>query len=496
MCQHSNVVKMLSKEKLLETLSAITAPDRVSIDSAELYCYSYDASVHMCKPDAVVWPENTEEISRIVKFANEDRIPVIPRGAATGDMGGALAIQGGIIVDLTRMSKIKEVRIEDLQVTVEPGVVFAQLNQELSKYGFFFPPDPGSGDACTIGGMVACNASGLHAVKYGVTRDYVLSLEVVLADGRIIRTGPKVLKTATGYDLTRLFVGSEGTLGIITEITLRIRPLPRHFATAVATFDDLVKAGKAVSRIMESGIVPAALEIMDKLRIQAVNRVMNLALPEAEGTLLIEVDGHPDAINEEINLISKICREEGAVSVVCSDDPKEREKLWAGRKAAYAALIRLYKPQIRPVQALGNDIVVPISKVPSMLKSIQDISRKHEILIATMGHIGDGNLHPTVMIDVTRKEDWEKAKAVATEIYRTAIELGGSIAGEHAIGITRAPFIELEHADLIELWKRIKQAFDPNNIMNPGKIGLDTIPKDPLIFLAYAKYFEGKNKVA
>jgi glycolate oxidase len=491
-----NVIKMLSKEKLVEILSAITAPERVSIDDAELYCYSYDASVHRCRPDAVVWPENAEEISRIVRFANEYRIPVIPRGAATGDMGGALAIKGGIIVDLTRMNKIKEVRIEDLQVTVEPGVVFAQLNQELGKYGFFFPPEPGSGDACTIGGMVACNASGLHAVKYGVTRDYVLSLEVVLPNGRIIRTGPKVLKTATGYDLTRLFVGSEGTLGIITEITLRIRPLPRHFATAVATFDDLIKAGKAVSQIMKSGIVPSALEIMDKLRIQAVNQVMNLALPEAEGTLLIEVDGHPDAIQEEINLISRICQDEGAVSVVCSTDPKEREKLWAGRKAAYAALIRLYKPHIKPIQAFGNDIVVPVSKVPLMLQSIQDISRKHNILIATMGHIGDGNLHPTIMIDVTRKEDWEKAKAAGAEIYQTAIELGGSIAGEHAIGITRAPFIELEHADLIEHWKRIKQAFDPNNIMNPGKIGLDTIPKDPLVFLAYAKYFEGKTDAA
>jgi len=345
---------------------------------------------------------------------------------------------------MTPMKRIKEIRVEDLYCTVEPGIIYGKLNEELAKKNFFFPPSPGSGDVCTVGGMVATNASGMRAIKYGATRDYVLGMD------------------------EKLMVGSEGTLGIITEITFRIIPLPEHRAISIASFDSLEKAGQGISNIIASGLLPSALEIMDSVCIKAVNKSMGIGLPECEALILAEVDGEEEVIKRDIKLIADICKESGAGNIEFTYDKDRMAELWRGRKGVLPSLSRYGEDMVSV--SLADDMSVPISKIPVAIKKFQEIAKKNGILIGTYGHAGDGNLHTKVLINPTAEGSWKRAEKAVDEIYRVVISLGGTVSGEHGIGISKAPWMQVERKDSLVVMEEIKKAIDPKNIMNPGKI--------------------------
>ncbi len=455
----------------VEELKEIAGSENVITDNIELVCYSRDMSVHEGAADVLVFPQNAQQVSDILKMANEKKIPVTPRGAGTSVTGAILATKGGILLDMCRMDRIKQINIQDHYVVVEPGVICGDLNKKLEEQKYFFPPDPGSSAICTLAGMVSTNASGLRAVKYGTTKDYVLGLEVVMADGRIVKTGTKAPKTSSGYDLTRLFVNSEGTLGIITEITLKIIPRPQYVAIATASFNNLNDAGGAISEIMASGILLSACEIMDRISIGVVNEVMNMGLPDVEGLLIMEVDGHEEAVKEQIVYITEICKQFYGMNVDWTDDPKKRMKMWGGRAGLVPSLSR-HKDGYRLIP-IAEDFGVPTSRIPETLKGIQDIAKRHNMTIAAFGHVGDGNIHSTFIMDVRKKAEWDKIEEVGKELVDLALSLDGTVTAEHGTGMAKAPFIGQELGEGLEVMKKIKEALDPNNILNPGKMGLE-----------------------
>ncbi len=450
-----------------ELIEKIAGAENVSSSTAELYAYSTDAGIHRAMPDLVVRPQNTDQIRRIIELANKELFPIIPRGAGTALCGHSVPICGGVILDLQRMDHIKEIHIEDLYVIVEPGVIHQDLNDKLKKYGFFIP-GPSSSNVANIGGMVATNASGGNAVKYGATRDYVLGMEVVFPNGDVAQLGSRTLKNSAGYQLEKLMCGMEGTLGVITEITLRVVPLPEHTAVAVAVFDTLEGAGQCVSNIIAKPIIPSGLELMSKVCIKAVNNALDLGLPETEAILLIEVDGSLCDVKEQIKAVSQVCRDSGAVSVEFTDDPDRKEELWRGRKAMIPALCK-YNEELVTVM-LADDMAVPMSKVPAAVRAFEEISDKYDIVIASYGHSGDGNLHTKVLMDPSKQAHWDQAEEAVEQIYDKVIELGGTVTGEHGVAITKAPFFLKERASSLNAMRAIKKALDPNNIMNPGKI--------------------------
>ncbi len=456
---------------LLKKLQDIVTPSRISDDPAELYCYSSDASYITGTPDYVVMPCTTAEVSKIVKLAHKHRIPITARGAGTGLAGGAVPLQGGIVLDMSRMNKILDIDIRNLQVLVEPGLIHADLNRSLEPYGFFFPPDPGSSEMCTLGGLIANRGSGMRSVKYGTVTDYVLGLEVVLPDGKVIQTGGKVMKSASGYDLTALMVGSEGTLGVITGARLKIHPLPEARAAVLAHFNDLEAAGSAVSAIMGRGLVPSACELMDSTTIKAVNTYdPDLNIPDCEALLLIEVDGAPCSVESDAIKVADCCQKLGAFNVRIANSESEMEELWAARRLAGAAVTRLSPGKTRVY--IGEDVAVPLSAIPEMLREIRAISRKHGLTIMTYGHAGDGNLHTGMAIDTLDEKQWEVLKQAADDIHRAALLLGGTVSGEHGIGCARGMYMDEEHGSAMDVMASIKNALDPYNIMNPQKVGL------------------------
>lgn len=451
-----------------KTLEAIVGKENVSTEEEELLIHAVDAyPSEWVKPDVVVWPENSEQVSQIVRYANSRTIPVVARGAGSGLSGNVVPIHAGIVISFRRMNKIIKILEKDMQVVVEPGMVYDELNSQLTPYKLFFPPNPGSSAVCTIGGMVANNASGMGAVKYGVTRDYVLKLEVVLATGEIIKTGSNAIKSSTGYDLVRLFVGSEGTLGVITEITLKLKISPSTMKTAIAYFDSVSATTDAVSDIMRSGLSPAALEFLDHETISAVNNAENLGLMDKPAMLLAEFHGDEETATRELNSAMEICRKHGAVDIHIAKDEVERKRLWAGRKGAYPALVRS-----TPNMIIG-DIVVPISKITEVVAQAYAITRKYGVKVACFGHSGDGNVHPNIMTDHANKDLWERAVKANQEIVAYAIKLGGVASGEHGIGIEKIQFMELEHGNSLPLMRSIKKLLDPKNILNPGKFFKD-----------------------
>ena len=457
---------------LLKKLQDIVTPSRISNDPAELYCYSSDASYITGTPDYVVMPCTTDEVSEIVKLAHRHRIPITARGAGTGLAGGAVPLQGGIVLDMSRMNKILDIDIRNLQVLVEPGLIHADLNRSLEPYGFFFPPDPGSSEMCTLGGLIANRGSGMRSVKYGTVTDYVLDLEVVMPDGTVIQTGGKVMKSASGYDLTALMVGSEGTLGVITGARLKIHPLPEARAAVLAHFNDLEAAGSAVSAIMGRGLVPSACELMDSTTIRAVNTYdPDLNIPDCEALLLIEVDGAPCSVESDAAKVADCCKELGAFNVRIACSESEMEELWAARRLAGAAVTRLSPGKTRVY--IGEDVAVPLSAIPGMLREIRTISKKHGLTIMTYGHAGDGNLHTGMAIDTLDEKQWEVLKQAADDIHRAALLLGGTVSGEHGIGSARGMYMIEEHGSALEVMVSIKKALDPCNIMNPQKVGLE-----------------------
>lgn len=456
---------MAITNETLDFLTNLLGPDRVSTRQADLDAHAQDESFHgPHPPDVVVWPQNAQEISAILKHANEKRIPVTPWSGGSSLEGNPIPVHGGILLALYRMNQIIEVREADLQVVVQPGIIYDELNQKLARYGLFFPPAPGSSDVATIGGMVANNSSGMHAVKYGVTKDYVLQLEIVLPTGEIVRIGRPVIKSSSGYDLCRLIVGSEGTLGVVTEITLRLRIRPEAVA-AVAVFPSMEAAAEAIYAINRYGPTPAALELMDPTIVHIVNQWTGSSLTEAP-TLVMEFHGLPAGIEQEIELIEETCRDAGCTSFEKGLTPAERERLWYARKQAHEAVKQLNAGCRTEI----GDIVVPISRYTEAVAKAYALAEELNVRIATFGHAGDGNLHIEMLSDKDNPEELERAHTFNRRLVQWVLSIGGTCTGEHGVGIGKREFMHVEHGLSLELMRKIKQVFDPNGIMNPGKI--------------------------
>jgi len=450
-----------SENKIADSLSDI----KVSVEPEDLICYGFDASGIESRPSAVVWPKNTEEVVRVMKYAFENGISVTPRGAGTGMTGGAIPLNGSIVLSLEKMNKLVELDTNNLNVVVEPGIINGRLQRELERLGFFYPPDPASMNFCTIGGNAANNAGGPRALKYGVTRDYVMEIEAALPDGSVITTGVRTTKGVVGYDLTRLLTGSEGTLAVITRLRLRILPLPEEVITLLAMFDSLEASGSAVAKITASKIIPRTLEFMDAGTIAAVENFKPVGIPrDIEALLLIELDGHPAAITKQAERIIEICEALNA-DVKMAEDEAARDKLWEARRSISPALYHLNPTKI------NEDIVVPRDRIPDILKKLRGLSEESGIQIVNFGHAGDGNIHVNIMADKNDAEKYQKAESLVREIFDMTLSLGGAISGEHGIGITKAPYLGMEiKKHELELMKGIKTLFDPKNILNPGKI--------------------------
>ncbi len=433
----------------------------------ELYAYSYDATpIYQSMPDAVIMPETTQEVSDILKLANEHLIPIVPRGSGTNLAGGTIPVQGGIVLNMNRFNKIYEIDQRNLTATMGTGVVTADLHKAVEAVGLFYPPDPGSMRISTVGGNMAQCAGGMRGLKYGVTKDYIMGLEYVLPSGEILRCGGKNVKDVAGYDMTRLMVGSEGTLGVVTEITVKLVPLPETKRTLVAYYRNLVDAARTVEKVISSKIIPATMEFMDQSTMKVVDDFAKLGLPlEMKSMLLIEQDGSLDQVLKDIEKIAEIARQEGAALVEVAGTFEEGAKLLAARRSALAALSRL-----RPTTIL-EDATVPRSRLAEIVEVVEQVAVKYNLQICTFGHAGDGNLHPTCMTDERNKEEIHRVEQAFDEIFRAAIRMGGTITGEHGVGMAKMNYLSLKVGDGgVELMKRLKAAFDPNNIMNPGKM--------------------------
>ncbi len=456
---------MLS-DSTIKRLKEIVGDENVSADKESRICYSYDATNQQFLPEAVVFPGNAEEIAEIVKLANSESFPVVPRGAGSGFSGGSLPVKGGVVMVMERLNKIENIDQQNLTAVVQPGVVTGELQAEVESLGLFYPPDPASLKFCTIGGNVAECAGGPRALKYGVTKDYVLGLEVVLPTGEIVHTGVKTIKGVVGYDLTRLMVGSEGTLGIVTKITLKLLPLPDSFKTMLAVFPDIKDAALTVSSIIASKIIPTTLEFMDQESIRCVEDYLKIGLPvDAGALLLIEVDGDQGTVEKQAQLIQETCLTKGASDVNIAETKKEIKELWEARRAISPSLARLN------LRKINEDVVVPRSKIPDLISGIRGIASKYNLIIANFGHAGDGNIHVNVMVKKDDPEELEKGEKAVEEIFRLTVDLDGTLSGEHGVGTAKAPYISMELGSReIELMKEVKSIFDPNGILNPGKI--------------------------
>jgi glycolate oxidase len=452
---------------LVRELRATVDDGYVHDRPSEIISYSYDGTFQQRRPDLAISPASTEEVAQIVKIAAREKIPIIARGASSGLAGGTIPESGGIILNLARMDRIVEIDTANVCVVAQAGVVTLQLQQAVERIGLFYPPDPASSRQSTIGGNVATNAGGPRCLKYGVTRDYVIGLTVVLANGEILRLGGKITKNATGYQLMQLFVGSEGTLGIVTEVILKLTPLPRARVTAVASFSRLTGASQAVSLIMASGILPATLELMDGTTINVVEDFLKAGLPrQAEAMLLLEQDGADDAAaRADVERMADTCRSLGAADVTVASSTAERDQLWAARRAVSPALGRL-----RP-NKLGEDIVVPKTAIPEMIEAVREIAARYDLPIPVFGHAGDGNLHPNILFDLRDPAEVERVEHAARDIFRAAIRLGGTLSGEHGIGTLKREFLAEAQGPLaVELSRAVKRVFDPDGLLNPGKV--------------------------
>lgn len=439
---------------------------RLLTETYDLVSYSFDASFGSFNPDIVVQAMSTEEVAFIMKRANTHNIPVYPRGQATGLSGGSIPVKGGIVLDLSQWNDKLIVDPVDMVAVVSPGVITSDINDAALKEGLIYPPDPSSAHVSTIGGNLAENSGGPRGLKYGVTKDYVIGLEVVTPEGEIIRTGGRTIKNVTGYDLTKLIVGSEGTLGVITEAIVRLHPKPQATKTAMAVFNNIVDAGKAITMILGAGIVPSKLEIMDNASIVAVEEYEPSGLPvEAGALLLIELDGHPAAIADETTRVEEACMKAEATGVTVATTKEEERDLWHARKLVSPAIVR-EKPT-----KISEDATVPRSQIPAMFERLMEIKEKYEVDLVVFGHAGDGNLHPNIIADKRDHEEMRRVERAVEEIFEAAVNLGGTLSGEHGIGTLKAPFMEMELGEVgLDMMKRIKTGWDPNNILNPGKI--------------------------
>lgn len=454
------------KKQLIKKIEKIVGPDQFTTASEELLCYSYDGTGLEYLPKAVAFPETVETISAIMRLADEEAFPVVVRGAGTGMTGGSLPVSGGLVLAMSRMNHIIEIDTDNQIAVVEPGVVNGRLQAELTQKGLYYPPDPASLKFCTIGGNVAECAGGPSAVKYGVTRDYVLGLEVVLPDGRIINTGVRTAKGVVGYDLTRLFVGSEGTLGIITKIILRVLAKPTAKKTFLVLSSSLHQATSLVCRILASH-QPCTLEYMDRTALGIVKELLPFSLPDStEALLLIEVDGDELSVAAQAGKLKKFLDGQENLLVVKEAATREDvEYLWKARRSISPAAF-----QIKP-NKISEDVVVPRSRIPDLVAFTEKLAKRHDLLIFTFGHAGDGNIHVNIMVDRENSAELKQARVAKKALFVEVIRLGGTLSGEHGIGLTKADYLLLELSPAtLEALQQIKNLFDPKNILNPGKI--------------------------
>lgn len=453
--------------KILKALEKITGVRGTLYTPEDLAVYGYDGTFEDHRPEVVVLPRSTDEVRRVVQLAAKKCIPLVTRGMGSGLSAASVPFQGGIVMAMTRMNHIVEIDTVNTVAHVEAGVVTADLQVAVEKQGLFYPPDPASVRHSTIGGNIACNAGGPRCLKYGVTGAYVLGLTVVLADGRVLQTGKKLIKDVVGYNLTALFTGSEGTLGVITEALLRLTAKPKYARTALVDFLKLEDASLTVNAILSAGIVPAAIEMMDESAIACIEAHLHLGLPlDAEAALLIETDGSDEeTVLREIQIVERICKDNGARQVRVAKDEAERADLWKGRRSVSAALGRMAPNK------LGEDITVPRSAIPAAVRGLKEISRKHGLPVVIFGHAGDGNLHPSIMFDRRDPEQWLKAQQIVADEFTLALSLGGTLSGEHGVGALKRPYmLQALGGDSIEIQKGIKSVLDPLNILNPGKV--------------------------
>ncbi len=457
---------MLDSMIIAELAGAIGAENVLSAPE-DLVCHAFDGTFAENRPDLVVLPTSTEAVSAVMQIAHREGIPVVPQGMASGLAAGCVPFSGSIALSLTRMDRILEIDQANMVATAQAGVITASLQAIVEADGLFYPPDPGSIKQSSLGGNVACNAGGPRCLKYGVTGDYVMGLTVVLANGDILRTGGKAIKDVTGYNLTQLFVGSEGTLGVITEVLVKLIPKPKYVQTLLGIFPRLDDASRAVNLVLSAGVIPATLELMDETAIACIEEAMHLGLPlDKEAILILEADGNDeDVVQREIDTIAQICRHSGASEVKIAQDEAERADLWRARRSLLPSLAR------RAPNQLLEDVTVPRSEIPRMVQRLKEIGREYNLPMVIFGHAGDGNLHPSILFDMRDERQWLRAERAAEDIFAAALELGGTLSGEHGIGALKKHHMEQALGPTsIDVQIGIKRALDPQNILNPGKM--------------------------
>ena len=460
---------MLTKNKITAELSRILPKDNILSTLEECYVYSQDGTNTRTSdkfPDVVIFPETIEEIQKIMKFANTNNIPVTGRGAGTNLIGACLPDFGGIVMNFSKMNNILEINKTDMTAIVQPGVVIGDLQKELDKFGLFFPPDPSNLRVSTIGGAIAQSAGGPKTFKYGTTKDYILGLKIVLADGTLMTIGGNTIKNATGYPLTQLFIGSEGTLGIVVEATLKLIPKPESTRVMLAYFDNIEDATLSVNNIIDSKIFPSTIDFMDKNSIKTVEKFYPANLKtDKEAALIIEIDGSKDSVKTDGDKLKEILISSKATDVTISNSAEEYEKIWTARRSSFAAAAKL-RPDV-----VTDDVIVPRSKLPELIKGINEICSKYNLETCVVGHVGDGNVHPQIALNLENKEEHKNYINAKKEIYNLTISLGGTLSAEHGIGAEKKQYLPMAIDNTaLEYMKKIKYIFDPKNILNPNKI--------------------------
>ncbi|HOW54984.1 MAG TPA: FAD-linked oxidase C-terminal domain-containing protein [Syntrophorhabdaceae bacterium] len=455
------------KESLISEFQKIVGKENVLTSPEALKAYSYDGTTSWIKePDVVIFPKSTSEVSQIMKLANAEKIPVTPRGGGTNVSGGSVPWHGGIVLAMTKFNQIVKIDKENLTATVEPGVVLQDLTLRLMKDGLFFPPDPQSFLGATMGGIISENAGGPACVKYGVTKQYILGIEVVLPTGEVVHLGGRTLKNVVGYDLLHIFISAEGTLGVITQAELKLNPIPPAKKTLCVVYDDVAIAGESVYHVLENGVIPDKIELIDNWVINRIEEMMPIGLPkDADACLLFEVDGIPEAVEKEAEKIAEITKKFGAKEVRVAKDADDANKYWMARRAGFAAVFGKAKT------VFAEDVTVPRGNIPKLINRCKELAKKYNLEIVVLGHAGDGNLHPAILTDISNKDHYDRAVKAMDEIIEGAVEFGGVLSGEHGVGLEKQKFMKkVTEPAVINMMKNIKAIIDPNNIMNPGKI--------------------------